>query len=203
MTRRAGDTINVSLTGEGVNIVGGPFTLGGGGDGYYYSRITLGDIPSGDYILVATRNGEEVASLSLERQASALTEASLRRAARALIASSTHRCAAAAVTSAWSYGGATSTTSIAASSTDETTCRTARSSSRVSMPPGSGRAGPRRQPGIDDVDVDRQVDHLRPVEGLGDGIGDDRLAAALLDLGHEVPAHALLAHPVQRLGPGQ
>jgi hypothetical protein len=64
---RAGDTINVALTGEGVNIVGGPFTLSGGGDGYYYSRITFGDIPSGEYALVATRNGEEVASLTLPR----------------------------------------------------------------------------------------------------------------------------------------
>ncbi len=65
---RAGDTINVSLTGEGVNVVGGPFTLSGAGDGYYYSRITFGDIPSGDYLLVATRNGEDVASLTLERR---------------------------------------------------------------------------------------------------------------------------------------
>lgn len=64
---RAGDTINVALVGDGVRIDGGPYTLGGGGDGYYYSRITFGDLPRGEYTLIATRNGEEVASLSLRR----------------------------------------------------------------------------------------------------------------------------------------
>lgn len=64
---RAGDTINVALVGEGVRIEGGPYTLGGGGDGYYYSRITFGDLPGGDYALTATRNGEQVASITLRR----------------------------------------------------------------------------------------------------------------------------------------
>jgi hypothetical protein len=63
---RAGDTINVSLTGEGVNIVGGPFTLDGGGDGYYYSEIRSGDLPRGEYLLAAYRNGNEVARITLE-----------------------------------------------------------------------------------------------------------------------------------------
>ena len=52
-----------------------------------------------------------------------------------------------AVISAWSYGGATSTTSIAARSTVPTMRRTARSSSRVSMPPGSGVPVPGAMPG--------------------------------------------------------
>jgi hypothetical protein len=64
---RAGDTINVAFTGEGVRIDGGPFTLSGGGDGYYYSRITFGDLPRGEFTLTATRNGEPVASLILRR----------------------------------------------------------------------------------------------------------------------------------------
>ena len=37
------------------------------------------------------------------------------------------------------------------------------------------------------------------VERLGDRVGDDGLRAALLDLAHEVPAQALLLHPVERL----
>lgn len=64
---RAGDTISVSLTGPGVAIEGGPFTLEGGGDGYYYSQITIGDLPEGEYLLVATRNGSEVARTTLRR----------------------------------------------------------------------------------------------------------------------------------------
>jgi hypothetical protein len=33
----------------------------GSGDGYYYSDFVLGGAPSGEYALVATRNGAEVA----------------------------------------------------------------------------------------------------------------------------------------------
>jgi hypothetical protein len=62
---RAGDTISVTLTGPGVEISGGPFTLQGGGDGYYYSEITYGDLADGDYVLSALRNGVEVASVTL------------------------------------------------------------------------------------------------------------------------------------------
>ena len=58
--------------------------------------------------------------------------------------------------------------------------------------PGAGRHA-----GIDDVDVEREVDRVRSVERLGDRVGDDRLGAALLDLAHEVPAQALLLHPVE------
>ncbi len=60
-----------------------------------------------------------------------------------------------------------------------------------------GRAGPGRHARIDDVDVEREVDGIRAVERLGDRVGDDRLGAALLDLAHEVPAQALLLHPVE------
>ena len=92
------------------------------------------------------------------------------RRASALIASSAQRLAAIAVVSAWSYGGETSTMSIPARSTAPTIWRIARRTSRVSMPPGSGVPVPGAMPGIDDVDVERQVDRVGPVERLGDGV---------------------------------
>ena len=121
------------------------------------------------------------------------------RTASALIASSAARFAAIAVVSAWSYGGDTSTTSIPASSTAPTIWRTARRTSRVSIPPGSGVPGAGRQARVDDVDVEAEVDAVGPVERLVDGLGDDRLGAALLDLAHEVVAQALLLHPCEGL----
>jgi hypothetical protein len=63
----AGDTISVALAGPGGTIDGGPYTLQGGGDGYYYSTFTIGGMPNGDYTLVATRNGTEVAQTSFQR----------------------------------------------------------------------------------------------------------------------------------------
>lgn len=63
----AGDTISVALGGPGGTIDGGPYTLQGGGDGYYYSTFTIGSLPNGDYTLVATRNGTEVAQTSFQR----------------------------------------------------------------------------------------------------------------------------------------
>ena len=63
----AGDTISVALSGPGGTIDGGPYTLQGGGDGYYYSTFTIGGLPNGDYTLVATRNGTEVAQTSFQR----------------------------------------------------------------------------------------------------------------------------------------
>jgi hypothetical protein len=65
---RAGDTISVTLTGPDIQINGGPFTLEGGGDGYYYSEIRYGDLGEGAYELTALRNGEEVASITLRRR---------------------------------------------------------------------------------------------------------------------------------------
>ena len=69
----------------------------------------------------------------------------------------------------------------------------------MSIPPGSGVPGPGRHARVDDVDVEAEVDRVGAVERLGDRLGDDGLGAALLDLAHEVPAQALLLHPVEGL----
>ena len=90
--------------------------------------------------------------------------------------------------------------SIPARSTAATIWRIARSTSRVQHPARLGRPGAGRHARVDHVDVDRQVDAVRSVEGLGDRVGDDGLGAAFLDLAHEVPAQALLPHPLERLG---
>ena len=50
------------MSGPGGTIAGGPFTLQGGGDGYYYSTFPAGGLPDGEYTLIATRNGTEVAA---------------------------------------------------------------------------------------------------------------------------------------------
>ena len=63
----AGDTFNAVLSGPSGTIPGGPYTLGGGGDGYYYSTFTAGNLPPGDYTLTAVRNGEEVATTTFTR----------------------------------------------------------------------------------------------------------------------------------------
>ena len=63
----AGDTINVVLSGPSGQVVGGPYTLGGSGDGYFYSTFFTGGLPNGEYGLVATRNGEPVATTSFRR----------------------------------------------------------------------------------------------------------------------------------------
>jgi hypothetical protein len=63
----AGDAIAVVLDGPTGTIAGGPYTLGGGGDGYYYSTFNLGGLPGGEYQLIATRNGSEVAETTFRR----------------------------------------------------------------------------------------------------------------------------------------
>jgi hypothetical protein len=63
----AGDSINVILAGPGGTLTGGPFTLQGGGDGYYYTTFSIGGLPNGEYTLVAMRNGTEVAQTSFRR----------------------------------------------------------------------------------------------------------------------------------------
>jgi hypothetical protein len=63
----AGDAISVILAGPAGTIPGGPFTLQGGGDGYYYSVFSVGGLPNGEYTLIATRNGTEVAETSFRR----------------------------------------------------------------------------------------------------------------------------------------
>jgi hypothetical protein len=63
----AGDTFNAVLSGPPGTIPGGPYTLQGGGDGYYYSTFTAGNLPPGDYTLTAVRNGEDVATTTFTR----------------------------------------------------------------------------------------------------------------------------------------
>lgn len=62
-----GDTINVVLNGPGGATSGGAYTLGGGGDGYYYSTFQAGALPNGEYTVTATRNGDEVATTGFRR----------------------------------------------------------------------------------------------------------------------------------------
>jgi hypothetical protein len=57
----AGDQISVTLAGPSGTIPGAPYTLQGGGDGYYYSIFQAGGLPAGSYTLSASRNGAEVA----------------------------------------------------------------------------------------------------------------------------------------------
>ena len=158
-------------------------------------RGTAGRRRSRPVVWIAVQASQSFRLSAISPSCAALIAAS---APSALIASITVRCARIAVTSAWSYGGDTSTTSIPTSSTWLTIWRTARRSSRASIPPASGVPVAGAMPGIDDVDVDGQVDALGAVERLDDRVGEHRLAAPLLDLGHRVPTHALLAHPLER-----
>jgi hypothetical protein len=66
----AGDQINAILTGPAGTVAGFPYTLQGGGDGYYYSQFQAGGLPAGDYTLTATRNGQEVAATSFRKDGS-------------------------------------------------------------------------------------------------------------------------------------
>ena len=63
----AGDVISVTLSGAGGTIEGGPYALRGSGDGYYYSTFSVGGLPGGEYRLVATRNGSEIATTTFRR----------------------------------------------------------------------------------------------------------------------------------------
>lgn len=63
----AGDVINALLDGPSGPIDGFPYTLQGGGDGYYYSEFQAGGLPAGDYTLTATRNGDVVATTSFRK----------------------------------------------------------------------------------------------------------------------------------------
>ena len=57
----AGDQMNAVLDGPAGTVAGFPYSLQGGGDGYYYSQFQAGGLPAGEYTLTATRNGEPVA----------------------------------------------------------------------------------------------------------------------------------------------
>jgi len=59
---RAGDAIDVTLSGPGVAVAGGAYALEGDGDGYYYATFRVTDLPRGEYTLTASRNGVEVAT---------------------------------------------------------------------------------------------------------------------------------------------
>ena len=63
----AGDTISVVLNGPSGTIAGGPYTLQGGGDGYYFSTVQAGGLAAGRYTVTATRNGGEVATTSFTK----------------------------------------------------------------------------------------------------------------------------------------
>jgi hypothetical protein len=63
----AGDSIQVVMTGPAGTVAGGPYTMGGGGDGYYYATFNVVGLPAGEYALTATRNGQEVAATTFRR----------------------------------------------------------------------------------------------------------------------------------------
>jgi hypothetical protein len=63
----AGDTLNALLDGPSGRIDGFPYTLQGGGDGYYYSQFQAGGLPAGSYTLTALRNGETVATTTFRK----------------------------------------------------------------------------------------------------------------------------------------
>ena len=60
------------------------------------------------------------------------------------------------------------------------------------------RAGAGGKGGVQHVYIHGEVDVFRPVLRLLDGIVEDGIEAALLDLRHLMPAHALPAHPVKQ-----
>lgn len=63
----AGDTMNAVLDGPAGRIGGFPYTLQGGGDGYYYSQFQAGNLPGGNYTLTALRNGDPVATTTFSK----------------------------------------------------------------------------------------------------------------------------------------
>jgi hypothetical protein len=65
---RAGDAIDVRLSGQGVEVSGGAYALEGDGDGYYYATFRVEDLVRGEYTLTATRNGVEVATTSFTKR---------------------------------------------------------------------------------------------------------------------------------------
>src|SRR5438477_1194545 len=65
-----------------------------------------------------------------------------------------------------------------------------------------GGARPRREPGVEHVDIHREIDQLGTIERFGDRLVDNRLDASIEQLAHQVPAHPLRAHPLEGLALG-
>jgi len=63
----AGDTLNAVVNGPGGTLAGSPYALQGSGDGYFWAEFQVGSLPSGDYVVTATRNGQEVATTGFRR----------------------------------------------------------------------------------------------------------------------------------------
>jgi hypothetical protein len=63
----AGDTMNAIVNGPSGTINGFPYTLQGGGNGYYYTQFQAGGLPNGTYTITALRNGEPVATTQFRR----------------------------------------------------------------------------------------------------------------------------------------
>lgn len=64
----AGDTLNATLTGPNGSTSGGAYTLQGSGAGHYYTTFNVPNLPAGNYTLVATRNGDEVATTTFTKE---------------------------------------------------------------------------------------------------------------------------------------
>lgn len=58
----AGDVIGLQVTGPGGSFDAGSVVLQGGGDGYAYIELGMDGLATGDYVVVASRNGTPVAS---------------------------------------------------------------------------------------------------------------------------------------------
>jgi hypothetical protein len=63
----AGDAMNAILSGPGGTVAGIPYALQGSGDGYFWAEFLVGNLPAGDYVLTATRNGIEVAATAIRK----------------------------------------------------------------------------------------------------------------------------------------
>jgi hypothetical protein len=63
----AGDQLTAVLDGPSGTIVGSPYSLPGGGDGYFWAQFQVGGLPSGDYVVTALRNGQEVATTGFRK----------------------------------------------------------------------------------------------------------------------------------------
>lgn len=63
----AGDLMNAVLDGPSGTFAGTPYALQGGGDGYFWAEFQVRGLPSGPYVLTATRNGQPVATTAFTK----------------------------------------------------------------------------------------------------------------------------------------